>query len=54
MLKALEFANRNADARKDTGPRYDVKHEWGAGAHSDNYLGALVPDVLRWRFRDAR
>ena len=50
MLKAFEFANRTADARKDTGPRYDVRHEWGDGAHSDNHLGALLPDVLRWMF----
>jgi enterochelin esterase-like enzyme len=54
MLKAFEFANRAADARKDTGPRYDVKHEWGDGAHSDAHLGALLPDVLRWLFRDGR
>ena len=54
MLKAFEFANRTADTRKDTGPRYDVRHEWGDGAHSDNHLGALLPDVLRWMFRDAQ
>jgi enterochelin esterase-like enzyme len=51
MLKAFEFANRTADSRKDTGPRYDVKSEWGDGAHSDAHIGALLPDVLRWIFR---
>jgi enterochelin esterase family protein len=50
MLKAFEFANRTADTRKDPGPRYDVRHEWGDGAHSDAHLGALLPDVLRWMF----
>ena len=35
MVKAFEFANRTADSRKDAGPRYDVKSEWGDGAHSD-------------------
>jgi enterochelin esterase-like enzyme len=54
MLKAFEFANRTADARKDPGPRYDVRYEWGDGAHSDTHLGALLPDVLRWMFRDGR
>ena len=54
MLKAFEFANRTADARKDTGPRYDVKYEWGDGAHSDAHIGALLPDAVRWIFRDTR
>ena len=52
MLKAFEFANRTADTRKDAGQRYDVRHEWGDGAHSDAHLGALLPDVLRWMFAD--
>ena len=54
MVKAFEFANRTADARKDTGPRYGVKYEWGDGAHSDAHLGALFPDALRWVFRDTK
>ena len=48
MLAALEFANRNADAKKEPGPRYEVRHEWGDGAHSDAHGGAILPDVLRW------
>ena len=48
VLAALEFANRTADAKKDSGPRYQVKHEWGDGAHSDAHGGAILPDVLRW------
>ena len=32
--------------------RYDVKHEWGDGAHSDLHGGVLLPDILRWMFRD--
>lgn len=50
MLAAFEFANRNA---KEPGPRYDVRHEWGDGAHSDAHGGALLPDILRWMWRDA-
>jgi enterochelin esterase family protein len=32
--------------------RYDVKHEWGDGAHSDLHGGVLLPDILRWMWRD--
>jgi hypothetical protein len=32
--------------------RYDVKFEWGDGAHSDLHGGTLLPDALRWLFRD--
>lgn len=53
MLNAFEFANARADRRKLDGPRYDVKHEWGDGNHSDTHGGALLPDILRWMFRDA-
>ena len=52
MLDALEFANTNADRRKSGGPRYDVRHEWGDGNHSDTHGGALLPDMLRWMFQD--
>ncbi len=48
MLSALNFANRTADSAKSTGPRYEVKHEWGDGAHSDAHGGSLLPDILRW------
>jgi hypothetical protein len=52
MLAALEFANADATRRNVTGPRYDVKHEWGDGAHSDLHGGVILPDILRWIFRD--
>lgn len=51
MLAALEFANRTADAKKAPGPRYEVNHVWGDGAHSDAHGGAILPDVLRWIWR---
>jgi len=54
MLAALNWANRNADANGTTGPRYDVAHIWGDGAHSDQHGGAILPDVLRWIWRDAK
>jgi enterochelin esterase family protein len=53
MLSAFNYANRTADERKTPGPRYDVKHEWGDGAHSDAHGGSILPDVLRWIFRDS-
>lgn len=48
MLSALLWANRNADSRNDSGPRYQVKHEWGDGAHNGRHGGAIFPDVMRW------
>jgi hypothetical protein len=50
MVSALEWANANADAKNVAGPRYDVRHEWGDGAHSDVHGGWLLPGILRWMF----
>jgi enterochelin esterase family protein len=48
MLAAFEYANRAADQRNLPGPRYEINHVWGEGAHSDNHGGAILPDILRW------
>jgi hypothetical protein len=29
-----------------------MEHVFGEGAHSDNHGGALMPDILRWLWRD--
>ena len=54
MLSALQFANATADSSNDpavkAGPRWDVKYEWGDGAHSDAHGGWLLPAILRWMF----
>src|SRR5688572_30239512 len=52
MLAALNYANAKADRQKSTGPRYDVKHAWGDGAHNGKHGGATLPDTLRWLWRD--
>jgi len=52
MLKAFDWANAHADATQSAGPRYDVNHVWTSGAHSDADGGALLPDALRWIWRD--
>ncbi len=52
MLSALEWANKNAEDRKTAGPRYQVKHVWGEGAHSGKHGGAIFPDILRWLWQD--
>ncbi len=31
---------------------YDMKYEFGEGGHSDNHGGAILPDILRWIWRD--
>lgn len=52
MLSALEWANTNADAQKAPGPRYQLKHVWGDGAHNGKHIGAVLPDILRWLWAD--
>lgn len=52
MLSALEWANANADKTGDKGARYDINHVWGDGAHSDQHGGSLLPEILRWMWRD--
>jgi enterochelin esterase family protein len=31
---------------------YDMNHVFGEGNHSDNHGGAILPDILRWLWRD--
>ena len=50
MVSALQWANANADTKNIPGARYDVKFEWGDGAHSDVHGGWLLPGILRWMF----
>jgi enterochelin esterase family protein len=52
MLSALNYANTKADKDKSPGPRYDVNHVWGHGTHNANHGGAILPDSLRWLWRD--
>lgn len=40
MLSALQFSG------------YDVKNVWGDGAHNSKHGGAILPDALRWLWRD--
>ncbi len=53
MLSSLEWANANADKLGDKGPRYDINHIWGDGGHSDQHGGSLLPEILRWMWRDS-
>ena len=48
MLSAFEYANAKADKDGTLGVRYEVRHNWGDGAHSDAHGGALLPDILTW------
>jgi enterochelin esterase family protein len=48
MLSAFEYANDKADKAGTLGTRYEVRHFWGDGAHSDANGGALLPDIFRW------
>ncbi len=40
MLSALKFSG------------YDVKHAWGTGGHDGKQSAAIMPDALRWLWRD--
>ncbi|MBX3437303.1 MAG: SMP-30/gluconolactonase/LRE family protein, partial [Planctomycetaceae bacterium] len=40
MLSALEYAG------------YDVNHAWGDGGHDTKHIAAIMPDALRWIWRD--
>jgi enterochelin esterase family protein len=31
---------------------YDVNYCWGIGPHSQNMAGAMLPEMLRWLWRD--
>ncbi|MEG8040129.1 alpha/beta hydrolase-fold protein [Sphingomonas sp. LR60] len=52
MLKAFDWANAQAAAEGSAGARYDINHVWTDGAHSDVDAGTLLPDALRWIWRD--
>jgi len=54
MVKAIEWANANAD-KWDLGPaRYELKYVWGDGGHTGKHGGSLLPDILRWIWRDQK
>ncbi|MEG3148186.1 alpha/beta hydrolase-fold protein [Sphingomonas sp. RT2P30] len=54
MLKSLEWSNAHADTERRPGPRYDINHAWTTGGHSDADGAAILPEVLRWIWRDQR
>jgi hypothetical protein len=48
MLSAFEYANAQADKEGRLGTRYEVRHYWGDGGHSDQHGGVLLPEILKW------
>ncbi|MCA9194341.1 MAG: gluconolactonase [Planctomycetales bacterium] len=40
MLSALEFAG------------YEVNHQWGTGGHNGQHAAAIMPQALRWLWKD--
>ena len=54
MLAAFAYANATADTKGTGGPRYQVRHVWGEGGHSDTHGGAILPDILRWIWSDRK
>jgi enterochelin esterase family protein len=57
--------NRSADPNRDwfyqnvrlmkalTEKGYDVNYSWGMNLHGQKYGGAILPDMMRWLWRDA-
>ena len=35
-----------------TEKKYDVNYTWGIGTHSNKQGGAIMPEMLRWLWRD--
>jgi enterochelin esterase family protein len=31
---------------------YDISYVWGIGAHNQKHGGAILPDMMRWLWRD--
>lgn len=52
MLKAFDWANAHAGSAGEARPRYDINHVWTDGGHSDTDAGYLLPNALRWIWRD--
>ncbi|MCB0667393.1 MAG: hypothetical protein KDC80_16310 [Saprospiraceae bacterium] len=52
MVSALKYANANADENNDPGARYQFTTVWTDGVHSDKHPGALLPEGLRWLWKD--
>lgn len=51
MVAALDYANRHADEKQLAGPRYEFTSVWTDGEHSDFHPGALLPEGLRWLWK---
>ena len=48
MVSAFDYANARADKDGKLGARYEVRHSWGDGGHSDQHGGVLLPEILQW------
>lgn len=46
------FYNNNRMARALTEKGYDVTYVWGIGRHSQKQPGAILPEAMRWLWRD--
>ncbi|HZN57545.1 MAG TPA: hypothetical protein VFD71_05665 [Planctomycetota bacterium] len=45
-------SQRQRRPQEAEGPRYQINHVWGTDGHSDRHGGAILPDILRWIWRD--
>jgi hypothetical protein len=49
-IKPIRIYLQDGDKDREgkLGTRYEVKHQWGDGAHSDQHGGVLLPQILTW------
>lgn len=52
MVAALGYANRIADKNSVPGARYQFTAVWTDGVHNDSHPGALLPEGLRWLWKE--
>ncbi|MEZ5394248.1 MAG: hypothetical protein R2724_15630 [Bryobacterales bacterium] len=46
------FYNNVRLAKELTAKGYDVNYVWGIGRHSSKHGGSILPDMMRWLWRD--
>lgn len=51
-MRTIEHRLATISLVAQDGPRYQVNHVWGEGPHSNNRGGAILPDMLRWIWKD--
>ena len=52
FTRPTKIGARIGDLKDEPGAGYDVNYVWGIGGHSSKHGGAILPDMMRWLWRD--